>query len=247
MLKEALSSLKFYLTSFSAWGLFNLAGKTMKWRAIGEEKMEEIKRQGRSLIIVCWHGRMFFPIYYLRNRGIYGIVSPSRDGDYFSYLFSRFGWKIIRGSSKRGGTAALLSSLKVLKKNEILAITPDGPTGPCRRVHPGVIYLAGASQSPIIPVGASCNRKKVLKTWDESLIPYPKSSAVLVFGEPLKVPKNVMMAEIPELAHKLESSINEVTEEADRLVEEGGGRREKSSVISNRSSVISQGVEESKK
>lgn len=191
----------------------------------GEEQLAGFQKKQRPAILASWHGRMFVPIYYLRERSIYGIVSPSRDGKYFAALFSRFGWNLVFGSSRKDGVSALRGAFKVLKEGNILAVTPDGPIGPRGKAHPGVVYLASHLQAPIIPVGISCNPCKILGTWDESMLPLPFSKACIIFGEPFTVPpkiKNESKDEnknqnIEPFVRQLEDRINDVIARADKI------------------------------
>jgi hypothetical protein len=209
---------KIEITSFLVWLYLSFVGKSLRWKSYGEEKLKELIDDNKSVILVTWHGRMFLPIYYLRNKEIYGIVSPSKDGKYFAKVFSKFGWRIISGSSRRGGIQALKSGIKILKNGGILAITPDGPTGPLCKVQPGVIYLSKASNSPIIPVGSSCSRKKFLKTWDKSLIPLPFGVGTMIFGEPMFVEEELNQDKIKKFQDFLKEKIDEFTKIADEIV-----------------------------
>lgn len=209
---------KLNISSYLAWAFLNLTGKTIKWESIGEENFHKLHLQKRGLILVTWHGRMFLPIYYLQNLGIYGIVSPSRDGEYFSRLFCRFGWRTIRGSTRRNGVQALRQAMKVLSKGGVLAITPDGPRGPREEVKPGTVYLARVSGVHIIPVGASCSHRKHLSSWDKALIPLPGGKGIIIFGEPQTVPSGIKVKDVTKFSERLRDAIKELTAEADNRI-----------------------------
>lgn len=206
---------KLNISSYMAWVFLNSVGKTIKWESIGEENFHKLSAENKGLIIVTWHGRMFLPIYYLQNLGIYGIVSPSRDGEYFSRLFSRFGWQIIRGSTKRNAIQALRQAMRILKQGKVLAITPDGPRGPREKVQTGTVYLATVAEASIIPVGASCSHRIHLQTWDKALVPMPWGKGVIVFGEPQTVPKGIKAVEITKYCEKLEDVLSDLQDLAD--------------------------------
>lgn len=138
-------------------------------------------------IIVTWHGRTLIPLYRYRNRGYWALVSFSRDGDIQAQNFATFGFQIIRGSTGRGGDRAAIQLLRELKKGGVIAFTPDGPRGPARKVHPGVVFFAKRSGKPIIPTVLTAYPRKLLPTWDDYLIPAPFSRAAWVFGEPIYI------------------------------------------------------------
>lgn len=213
-------------SSFVAWAALAGVGKTMRFHTEGEEHLERAQEKKQAAILASWHGRMFAAIYYLRNRSICGIVSPSRDGEYFGALFSRFGWNLVRGSSRRMGVSALKGAISVLRDGNVLAVTPDGPIGPKGKAHPGVVYLAAHLQVPVIPVGVSCCPCKTLGTWDESMLPVPFGKACVIFDAPYFIPENAK-DDIGRHVSELEQRINAVIARADSYFkQQGTGNRE---------------------
>lgn len=213
-----INKVKFNFAGIAGYCFLNLIYKTLKIKAINEEIINEHERKKEGLILVTWHGRMYLPVYYLRGRGIWGIVSPSRDGEYFAQVFSRFGWNIIRGSSRKGSVRAIFSALKILKDGNILAVTPDGPVGPKGKVDNGLIYLAATAQVNIIPVGVGYSLRRELNTWDEMLLPYPFSQAIILFDRYFKVPHEINISDIPCYAKELEKAMLEANQRADMMV-----------------------------
>lgn len=202
-------------SSYAAWMMLTVIGKTLRLHVEGENQLMRFQENKQPVILAGWHGRMFVPIYYLRNRSIYGIVSPSRDGKYFAGLFSRFGWGLVFGSSRKGGVSALRGSIKVLRDGGVLAVTPDGPMGPKEKAHPGVVYLASHTQAPIIPVGISSHPCRVLGTWDASMLPLPFAQSCIIFGEAFSVPPKLKSDNIESHVLQLEQCIHDVTAKAD--------------------------------
>lgn len=215
-----IENLKFKIIEHVGYNFLNIVCKTLKVKVIGEEMINGCRDKTRGVIIVAWHGRMYLPMYYLRKRGFWGIVSPSRDGEYFARVFSRFGWNIIRGSSRKGSVSALLAGIRVLKKGNVLAVTPDGPIGPKGKVDTGLIYLAASAGANIIPVGVGFKNKISLPTWDEAIIPCPFSKCVILFDELMQVPENVYIKDIPDYAKKLEDMMKAANKKADEIARE---------------------------
>ena len=53
------------------------------------------------------------------------------------------GWKILRGSSSRGGSRIFIEIVKILRQpSTLIGITPDGPRGPEKIPKAGVIKAA---------------------------------------------------------------------------------------------------------
>jgi lysophospholipid acyltransferase (LPLAT)-like uncharacterized protein len=188
-----------------------LTGRTMKVKSVGEDNVKKARKKRGNVIYACWHNRMLLPIYALRNRGVYAMVSRSRDGELISRTMKRLGFRLVRGSSSRGGSLALRDLSKKLENGADAAITPDGPRGPRYRAQMGVIHLAQKSGRPIMPLTYSANRKWVLKSWDRFLLPCPFTKAVLVYGDPIEVAKN---SDIEDKRLELERKLTAITEEA---------------------------------
>ena len=96
-----------------------------------------------------------------------------------------------------------------------IAITPDGPRGPRYRVQNGIIELARQTGMAIIPVSFNASRKKVFRSWDRFLLPFPFSRGVVVFGEPVLVSRNSEGGIFQEKRFLLEKRLRETTDRAD--------------------------------
>ena len=55
----------------------------------------------KSYVFAFWHDEIFPLTYFYRNRGIYAIVSPSRDGEILAGVLKRWGYNLFRGSSDK--------------------------------------------------------------------------------------------------------------------------------------------------
>ena len=124
----------------------------------------------------------------------------------------------VRGSSTRGGVAALRESLRLLKGGGYVAISPDGPRGPRMRVQPGIIGLARLSGVPIVPLTFAVSRRKVARSWDRFVIALPFGRGVFAWGPPLHVSADAGDAAMEDARRTLEERLNALTAEADRMV-----------------------------
>src|SRR6185295_11123120 len=91
----------------------------------------------------------------------------------------------VRGSTSRRGRQALLELVTWAERGFDLAITPDGPRGPCYVVQDGVIALAQLTGLPIVPVSYHLRWRIRLKSWDRFQIPLPFGPCIAYVGEPL--------------------------------------------------------------
>jgi hypothetical protein len=157
------------------------------------------------------------PYWYGRPRRPYVLASRSRDGDLASRFVEGFGMRVVRGSSSRGGAAALRAMARLMRREGAeVGLVPDGPRGPREVAQPGAVLLSKLSGAPIVPIGIGLWPRTVLRTWDACVLPHPFSRAVLVWGEPIRVGPDVDAAGLEEERQRLERSLRQVTAEADR-------------------------------
>lgn len=180
---------------------------TFRWRVRGFKEADELET---GVIFCSWHGRSFVPAHFLRNRGIWAMFSLSRDGQMQSRLFEMLGYKSIRGSTGRGGDRAAIEAIRLLRKGERLAITPDGPRGPNREVQGGVLLMAKKSGAALVPMGSSASPSWIMKAWDHYLVPKPFARVTLRFGEPLFIAPDAGDPEIEAVRVKLGSAMTEL-------------------------------------
>lgn len=197
------------------YGLARLIGRTLRLKVVGWERYRDSKA---PKIFTGWHGRSLIPANFFKGRGVWAIISHSRDGEMQTRIFTKFGFQIIRGSSGRGGERALVESIRALKAGGEMAITPDGPRGPSGVVQGGVMIMSKKSGCELVPVGTSAKPAWYAPTWDGYMVPWLFAKAVFVFGDSLVVPKDATDEQIEELRVELERRIHEVQKEADVLV-----------------------------
>ena len=172
----------------------------------------------KAVIYVLWHGRLFFPMFCLRGKGIIVLVSEHRDGEIITASLESAGYDTVRGSTTRGGVRALAKLVRLSKDGALTAFTPDGPRGPKCYFQPGAIYVAAKTGVPIIPLAGSANRALYFKSWDSFQLPAPFSKGVLVVGEPYYVTGGLDENNIEFHRAELERRLILLTREADKKV-----------------------------
>jgi lysophospholipid acyltransferase (LPLAT)-like uncharacterized protein len=203
---------------FIAWLLISLWTMTVRVRFIGREIPDRLKEGGQNVIYAFWHGRQFLLFHTHRRGGIIIPASESRDGDIQAGILRRFGFDVVRGSSKRKGDRALLGMVDGLRKGKNVAIAVDGPRGPMYEVKPGVLYLAGKLGKPIIPVATSSRHSWILgKTWEKFMLPRPFTKALIMYGEPIHV-QGISEEELEAGRKSLQEALNRLTRDADGAV-----------------------------
>lgn len=176
------------ILSFIGWSLIALWSRTLRVRFANLEIPRGLAAGGKNFIYAFWHGRQFLLLYTHRDSNIVIPASESRDGEIQAGIISRFGFGVVRGSSKRKGAQAYLGLLKALKSGKNIALAVDGPRGPIYEVKQGITSLAGKLGKPIVPVVMGAKRSWVIeKIWDKYMLPKPFTECVIMYGEPIIV------------------------------------------------------------
>lgn len=207
-----------------------LVHASIRWTVVGEVNRRNLAAQEAPFIAAFWHGRLLFsPFWAPRGRRTVAVISNNHDGALIAETVAQFGVESVRGSTTdprkpsrdKGGSAAFSAALGALQTGAVIAITPDGPRGPRAEAQPGVAALSIAARAPVLPVAFSTRRGRLLRGWDRFLVPMPFDKGVLVFGTPIPPPEGSddAAAETHRLA--IQSAIDQVTREADRLAGRG--------------------------
>lgn len=203
------------IISYLGWALISIWSMTIRTRVINKEIGDRLTTEGKNLIYAFWHGRQFLLFHSHRNTGIIIPASQSRDGDIQAGILKRFGFDVVRGSSKRKGDRALLGMVEGLRKGKNIALAVDGPRGPIYEVKQGITYLAGKLHKPIVPVSTSAKRFWILeKIWDKYMLPMPFTRGVVVYGEPIVV-QGIQEEELESKRRELTDALNRVMNQAD--------------------------------
>ena len=210
---------------FVVAALVRLVGMTWRVRVVGADELEPCWRAGQPLIYIVWHGRVLLvPWLNVRlqraraARAPVVLASWSRDGEMVTRYVTRFGLSVVRGSSSRGGGAALRALVAAIRSGSDVAIVPDGPRGPREHLQPGVVTLAALTGAPVVPLAVGARPARRLRTWDRFLVPLPFSRCVLAFGPAVRVDP---AADRERAGEAIERALVHVTARADALASAG--------------------------
>jgi lysophospholipid acyltransferase (LPLAT)-like uncharacterized protein len=188
---------------------------TIRIEELHPERERGLKERGVPFVYTLWHGRMVLCILAHLHEGIVTMASRSKDGEIIARWLVRNGYIPARGSTGKGGRAALQDMIDCVRAGHPAALTVDGPKGPPRVAQPGILRLARETGAWILPFTGSATRPWFLKSWDRYLVPKPFSRCVVGYGEPFPVP-----AEMPEAEAlaKIASGVDAITREVDAEV-----------------------------
>lgn len=128
---------------------------TLRVKHINPENIERLPQY----VVAFWHEHLVMMLHARYRRPIRVMVSRSRDGEYVAGAFSHYDVDVSRGSTTRGGTAALRDLIRAAKSGSNIVFTPDGPKGPRRVAKEGIVLAAQASGLPILPVAFGAKKK----------------------------------------------------------------------------------------
>jgi len=160
---------------------------TWRYRIIGGETIESLRVNNTPFIFSLWHGQLLPLIWHHRDQGVAILVSEHRDGELIARLARSIGYRLVRGSTTRGGDRALLALVRELRSGREVAVTPDGPKGPARSYAAGALIAAQRSGAPIVPTVAHADRAWHLKSWDSFMIPKPFARVTIAYGAAARV------------------------------------------------------------
>ena len=207
-MKRSTPALRYSASGILGKGLVGSLFLTVRFRITGERHLRRFRDSGRPVIFVFWHGRLLPLIYRHRHQRAVVLVSEHGDGEYIASVLERCGFGTVRGSSTRGGVRGLKGLVRAARQGHDLAVAPDGPRGPNRRVKPGVLAVARMTGLPLIPIGVGASAGWQAESWDRFLVPRPFSTVRIAYGRPHLVDRHVeaqdLEASVGALARSLE-------------------------------------------
>ena len=200
------------------WLASSSVAATLRWRWRDETNLFE--NGGQEPVIFClWHNRLALSLILFRRyvqarqpqRKMAALVSASRDGGMLARVLELFDVEPVRGSSSRRGPQALRELVSAAERGRDLAITPDGPRGPCYVVQEGIVSLAQLTGMAIVPASFHLSCKWRLKTWDRFQVPLPFARCEVQLGPPVRIPREASTEERERLRAELEARMKAIT------------------------------------
>ncbi|MFM8268859.1 MAG: lysophospholipid acyltransferase family protein [Pseudomonadota bacterium] len=214
MLTSFLTILKAALIASFYWLL------SLSWRMKVLGRVD-LQPQGNGKLYAHWHGDELLMLRLGQFTGMAAMASRSKDGELMKWVLRIMGFKVVRGSSSKGGAGGLKGLLDfVAKTDSHTSLAVDGPRGPIYEVKPGILALAQKTGKAIIPVVGSAEKRFVFKkAWNQCYLPLPFSKCVAIYGEPisisptatdneLEIAKEVLRKQLIELKGKAEENFN---------------------------------------
>jgi lysophospholipid acyltransferase (LPLAT)-like uncharacterized protein len=195
--------------------LVNALCRSLSIKIINGNVLEELTGKKQNFVLAFWHGTMLLPWYIHRNQNFTGLTSKSKDGDLLAKVLKDWNYNVVRGSSSSGGDVALGIMVDYAKNKSSIAVTPDGPKGPPRKMKAGAVIAAKRSGVPIVLLGVGYNKKRNLKSWDSFEVPKFFSRVSIIYSDPLYIGKDLDYDETSAMIKRCEVKLNEMQKAAE--------------------------------
>jgi lysophospholipid acyltransferase (LPLAT)-like uncharacterized protein len=164
-----------------------------------------------------WHENIVLCVFGGRTFQLSGLISQHVDGGYLADVARYSGIEPVRGSTTRGGVGAVRRLLEMPKMH--LAITPDGPQGPRRKLKDGVAFLSSRARRPVVPTALIASRAWFLHgRWTHLVIPRPFARVVAIAGTPIEIADDATREDIEAVLSVIESEMNRLEIIARKIV-----------------------------
>ena len=183
---------------------------TFRFRVVGEKPWMDLLKQGYPVLLCGWHQQFFGVIRYFKtyarfNPGL--MISQSKDGELIAGVANRSGWHTVRGSSSRGGKAALDAMIAHLNHYGFGAHILDGPRGPMGKVKAGAIKMAHGANARLVPFYVHAPSAWYFNSWDRFMLPKPFSTVTLRFDRILSFPPTTVPEAFEDQRRDLEQTM----------------------------------------
>jgi lysophospholipid acyltransferase (LPLAT)-like uncharacterized protein len=175
-----------------------------------------------QFLYAFWHEGLLAPL--TTRIKVRMLISQHADGEMIAQICQWLGFGVVRGSTTRGGCAALQNLSRAGQSNAThLGITPDGPKGPRRKLQMGVVWVASITGIPVVVTGIGFASAWRARSWDRFAIPVPGSTIHGVLSEPIHVPPDLDRPGLEFWRHYLEERLLHVTALAEARATKSGG------------------------
>ena len=209
--------MKLICLSFIGRWVFQLLFFLNKVKIHGEENLLKLAKSGKPIMVCVWHGRLVFPSWYIRLKitNLHAIASHHSDAEIMARILKRWGYGLIRGSTKKGGKAVVLEMAEVFRNGGIVAVTNDGPKGPPRIAKAGSTGLAIKYNVNMVTITGSATKFWQMKSWDRFMLPKPFGRIDIMVSPPLEIA--TPPANNEEEVKLLSDYMNHYQDEVDRM------------------------------
>ena len=190
-----------------------------RFTVVEKDAIRPLFEPGHPAIGTLWHASLIYTLFCFRRHPGVIMVSGSSDGEWVARSLNSWGQIPVRGSRHKGGLPAIKEMAGIMRQQGCNAgIVADGSKGPARIAQKGAVVLARETGVPMVPTGLAARPAFRFNSWDRTILPFPGSKVVMVYGRPISVPPDARGVRIEEFRRNLEDSLNEATRLAEEII-----------------------------
>jgi lysophospholipid acyltransferase (LPLAT)-like uncharacterized protein len=161
---------------------------TLRIRLVVHPELSRARHCDVPWVLSFFHGTQWPLLAWKRRKPTLVMVSHSADGAIQTGALGLLGFRVVRGSSSRGGARALAAIVRGLRRGDTdAAFAVDGPRGPYGEVKPGAALAAHRSGGVLVPMGSAIGHGRVFtRAWDRFALAWPFARVVVVLGAPIE-------------------------------------------------------------
>ncbi len=183
----------------------------------GVSEIIQLKKQGRSLVFVGWHGHNFVNLgayqkYFGTTNKAVIMVRNDPHGLALAHFARRMKFEVVflgHDPKSLKWAKGVTNMINLVKSGYDALIAVDGPQGPAYQVKPGAAMIALRARAIIVP-GVVCSNKAIHLSfrWDEHLVPKPLSRTVVNYGPSIEsCPIGGLPPSVEELTMRIEQGL----------------------------------------
>ncbi len=212
--------------AYRAW--MRLVQATSHWDDSSVRELAAQKKGGEGIVLVMLHQDVAIAPWFLRGLGVCGLASIGDAGDVIDAVMRSLGHNNVRGgSSARASRHRPLAALRELIRRGrerrgrgfVLAITPDGSTGPAGACKPGFGLVALETGACVWVLKIHSSRALFAPTWDRTMVPLPFGRVRSYLEGPFHVAPGSGAAQLEAVRQQVEQALHHVHA---RAFDEGG-------------------------
>ncbi len=182
------------------WIIYRTLSMTWRLQVFEDEFLKKELANKKPVILSHFHQDELVLLSLASSYKIATMTSTSKDGEIMTAVLRLMGIKVSRGSSTRGGVAALKGLIQLCKKGSNSSFAVDGPRGPIYEPKPGVFEFSRLSKTSIYAAGVRCDRAwHFPKAWNKTFLPKPFAKINVVWikaSDPVTKDQNVRSSDL---------------------------------------------------
>jgi len=163
----------------------------------------------KPFILAFWHSQLMMISCGWRSPKKINILASSHSDGRFGAIVGKYFSLYNIPTSSNGSSLTIRNIYQKLKEKKYIGITPDGPRGPKEIVSEGIVKIARATNTPIIPCGFWSSKNFRLKSWDTFLVTLPFSKCWFIWQKPIYIPKTTKDVDIKHYQNLLKKMIDD--------------------------------------